>query len=220
MTWAAIAVGGGTAVAGITGSLLSRGGGSTPSTIPLSRSAKLSDQYMQEMLSKSIGLMKGSGTPQELPWFKGMENELNKRANMRTNQVLRDATARGIRGGTLEQVLKVPQEQNMQELLRAILNVYQRNQEQAMPLVNAALGRQAQSEQSMNQQNQLSQQASNDSLQMLMKFLGMGMGGVQGGLSMYQSGEQNKQMMELLKSIYGSGGSSSFTDLSPGRSDW
>jgi hypothetical protein len=156
--------------------------------------------------------MKGSGTPQELPWFKGMENELNKTADTRTSQLLRDATARGIRGGTLEQVLKVPQEQSMQEILRAILGVYQQNPQQTMPWVKSAMDRKAQMEQMEMARRQAHNQESQQRWNKYMQLGQMGMGAAQGGLSMSQQGNQFDQIMKMLQG--GQGGGSSGMPLS------
>ncbi len=199
MTWAAVAVGGGTALAG--GALTyfgNKGSGGNVQLQPETYTTKLSKKYIEEMLGKSLGLMKGAGTPQDLPWFRGMEDQLNKSTKMQTEQLMRDASNRGIRGGTLEQLLKVPQEEKIQELLRSILSIYQQNPQQTMPFLKTAFDRQGQVDQLSLELNKFGQQSEQDSMNMFMRLFGMGMGGIQGGLSASQAKGQWDQLMKLL----------------------
>ncbi len=159
---------------------------------------QLSRQYMDEMLGKSLGLMKGGGTPQELPWFKGFQDQINKATTTQTSQVLRDAMSRGIRGGTLEELLKAPAQAGTEGILKSILSIYQQNPQQTMPFINTALQRQGQVEQLDFMKKQARQQEHDTTLGRIMQMFGMGAGAAQGGLSMLQSNEQMKELMKIL----------------------
>jgi hypothetical protein len=165
----------------------------------------LSKQYMEEMLGKSLGLMKGAGTPQEMPWFKGMEDQINKGVTTQTSQVLRDATSRGIRGGTLEELLKAPSQAGIEGILKSILETYQNNPQQTMPFIKTAFDRQGQIEQMALQDKQIRDQKHQATLNRTMDIVKMGLGGVQGGLSSIQSGKQFEQLMKAMGGGAGGG---------------
>jgi len=77
------------------------------------------------LMNKNFGLLTGAGTPQELPWFKGFQEQINKQKDIQVNQLFRDAMARGIRGGSLEQLLQQPVQGGIQNIIRSILGQYQ-----------------------------------------------------------------------------------------------
>lgn len=148
-----------------------------------SSSFQLAKQYMDEMLGKSLGLMKGGGTPQELPWFKGFQDQINKGVTAQTSQLLRDATSRGVRGGTLEELLKAPSQSGTEGILKSILSIYQQNPQQTMPFINQAYERQAEKERQWLQQMQMVLNSKTGKPSTFSKYLPMGLGAIQGAAS-------------------------------------
>lgn len=190
--------------ANIFGSML--GGDSGDSSLPLGiktylEANKLTKQYIQmlrDQMAKQYGLMTGAGTPQELPWFRGFQEGANKQAQQIVDNLLREVTARGMRGGVVEQALQAPVTAATKGILGTISQAYQQ-----APSTLSDLGRQAVNIRNTalvpTPQTQSSQPQNTNWLSSLIPMIG------KAGFGLF-SGDQNKELINLLKGILTSGG--------------
>ncbi len=170
-------------------------------------------QMLTKMLSQQQGLLQGTGTPQELPWFKGFQEQIAKYGQNQESELIRQAAARGITGNSLATILGQSQEARNKGILGIINQIYQQAPQQAQTLgseasnlFKALKGMQLQY---LTQKNAQQGQSSINPLQAIMGGLGMA-GNIGLGI---MGGAQNTQFLNMLRSIMGMGSTSTSTPI-------
>lgn len=136
------------AAGAVAGPLLAKGaGGGESQGMPLgtgtfmqaNKAMKSWLPMLQQQLAQQQGLISGKGTPQELPWFKGFQEQLMKQGQDQEYELIKQAIARGVTGNSLSTVLGQLQESRGKGILNTINEVYRNAPTEASRIGNQML---------------------------------------------------------------------------------
>ena len=89
------------------------------------KNRRLGEEFWNQELKKYTGINSGAIQPQELPEFRNMYQALMQVGNQQLQNLYKNAVARGIQGGALEQLMQQAQENMNKGALSWIQNMFQ-----------------------------------------------------------------------------------------------